>query len=299
MNYMHRKLLVAMMVAGAATLVAQKAPRPIQAQSPSSFKYEVNKDGQKTIETSNVVYDIGWSGVPGRPAGERLVLRKTTRIKQVIDEKGIEATTTVDAWPVGTDLKQKPLYSISLSAIECRTVSSDLLEFARGLEEVEWWSLYKLGAGEHLFDTYVPLVKFSISREFVTPRYVGLEVPPDDASDARLKDPHVVAVLTYASPERVMREALITFDDPKTAQILRSYWDASRTVSLVEREQVAAGTSKSQKPSEPLRSLRITIGENYPSPPQPRTIVIPIVKDDLDLAHAQAPVRMHVTAWVR
>jgi hypothetical protein len=298
-NYMHRKLLVAMMVAGAAALVAQKAPRPIQAESLSSFKYEVNKDGQKTIETSNVVYDIGWSGAPGRPRDERLVLRKTTRIKQVIDEKGIEATTTVDAWPVGTDLKQKPLYSISLSATECRTVSSDLLEFARGLEEVEWWSLYKLGTGEHLFDTYVPLVTFSVSREIGMPRYVGLEVPPDDISDARLKDPHVVAVLTYASPERVMREALITFDDPKTAQILRSYWDASRTVSLVEREQAAAGTLKSKRPSEPLRSLRIKISENYPSPPQPRTIVIPIVKDDLDLAHAQAPVRMHVTAWVR
>ena len=52
----------------------------------------------------------------------------------------------------------------------------------RGLEEVAWWSVYRLGTGQHLFDTYVPVVSFSISREIMELRYVGLEVPPDDAS---------------------------------------------------------------------------------------------------------------------
>jgi hypothetical protein len=298
-NNVHIKKTMVIMAVGAATVVAQKTPRPVQAQSTSSFKSEVNKDGQRTVDSTNVVYDLSWSGAPGRPADERLVLRKTTRSRQVIDEKGMEATTTVDAWPLGTDFKQKPSYSIGLSATDCRTVNADLLEFDRGLEEIEWWSLYKLGSGQHMFDTYVPLVKFSISREVVTQRYVGLEVPPDDASDARLKDPQVVAVLTYASPEKVIREALITADDPKKAQILRSYWDASRTVTLVEREQVAAGAARSKKPLEPARSLRILISQNYPSTPQTVTIVIPIVKDDLDLAHATLPLRMHAKAWVR
>jgi hypothetical protein len=283
--------------AGIATLVAQKTPRPIQAQSTSSFKSEVNKDGQTTVDRTNIVYDLSWTGIPGRPANEHLVLRKTTRMREVTDEKGIEATTTVDAWPLGTDFKQKPLYSISLSAVDCRLVEADLLEFDRGLNEVEWWSEYKLGTGEHMFDTYVPLVKFSISRETVTQRYVGLEAPSDDVPDARLKDPHVVAVLTYASPEKVMREALITADDPEKAGILRSYADTSRTVTLVEREQVAA--AKSKKLVEPARSLRIAISQNYPSAPKTVTIVIPIVKDDLDLAHATAPLHMHAKAWVR
>jgi hypothetical protein len=293
-----RKMMV-MMAVGAATLVAQKTPRPVQSQSTSSFKSEVNKDGQRTVDSTNVAYDLSWSGVPGRPPDEHLVLRKTIRSRQVIEEKGIEATTTVDAWPLGIDFKQKPLYSISLSGVNCRLVNGDLLEFERGLNEVEWWSLYKLGTGEHMFDTYVPLVQFSISRETVTQRYVGLEAPVDDVADARLKDPHVVAVLTYASPDKVMREALITADNPEKAGILRSFADSSRTVTFVEREQVAAATSKAKRPPEPVRSLRIAISQNYPSAPQTVTIVIPIVKDDLDLAHATLPLRMHAKAWVR
>ena len=103
-----------------------------------------------------------------------------------------------------------------------------------------------------------------------------------------------------------MREALITADDPKKAQILRSYWDASRTVTLVEREPAATpAVARSKKPAEPpkppepARSLWIAISQNYPSAPQTSTIVIPILKDDLDLAHATAPLHMHVAAWVR
>src|ERR1039457_6099956 len=91
--------------------------------------------------------------------------------------------------------------------------------------------IYKLGSGQHLFDTYVPLLSFSISRETVTTRYVGLEVPPDDTGDMRLKQPNVVAVLTYASEDRLIREALVTCDDPKQAQLLRSYADTTRAVS--------------------------------------------------------------------
>jgi len=90
------------------------------------------------------------------------------------------------------------------------------------------------GDGERMFDTYVPLVVFTVSRADGTPRYAGLETPADDAADARLKDPHVVAVLTYASGEKVIREALITSDDPKQARTLRSFAYASRKLEFVE-----------------------------------------------------------------
>jgi hypothetical protein len=50
--------------------------------------------------------------VPGRPQDERLLLRTTTRTKQVVDEIGMEASTTVEAWPLGVDPKQKPLYTL-------------------------------------------------------------------------------------------------------------------------------------------------------------------------------------------
>jgi hypothetical protein len=258
--------------------------QPFQAQSPASVIYGVNKDGQQTVEITNVAYEVTSIGVPGRPQDQRLLLRTTTRTKQVVDEIGMEASTAVEAWPLGVDPKQKPLYSLKAEGVDSKTVDGALLVILRGLEDTEWWSVYKLGTGERLFDTYVPLLGFSIRRDIQTMRYVGLEVPADDAADARLKDPHVVAVLTYASAERVLREALITSDDPKQAQSLRSFADASRLVTLVQT---------------PTRALKISISQNYPSAPATVALTVPIVRDDLDLAHAQAPAHLHIAAFKR
>ncbi|MBZ5606975.1 MAG: hypothetical protein LAP38_01850 [Acidobacteriia bacterium] len=297
MNREFRKLVVLVALGAAPALWAQPAKsdkKPFQAQSASTIGYSV-KDGQEVIEITNVSYEIAGSSIPGLPRDERLALRMTTRSKQVIDEIGMEATTTVEAWPLGVDVKQKPLYAVTATGDDPKTVNSDLIVISRGLEETEWWSVYKLGNGAHLFDTYVPLVQFSISREVGELRYVGLEVPEDDVKDARLKAPNVVAVLTYASAERVVREALITCDNPKLAELLRSFADTTRKVALVEQERPAVAG----KPVEPARSLSVRFSENYPSAPMPRTISIPIVNGDLDFAHVQAPAGVHVAGWTR
>src|SRR3984885_6921195 len=255
-------------------LAIAQAHKPFQAQSAAGVVYGVNKDGQQTVEIANVAYEVTSTAVPGRPQAERLLLRTTTRSKQVVDEIGMEASTTVEAWPLGVDPKQKPLYTLKVAGVDCKTVDGALLVVLRGLEDTEWWSVYKLGTGERLFDTYVPLLGFSIRRDIQTMRYVGFEDPPDDAADARLKEPHVVGVLTYASAEHVLREALITTDDPKQAQMLRSFADASRAVTLVET---------------PARALKLAISQNYPSAPATVALTVPMVHDDLDLAHAQIP----------
>jgi hypothetical protein len=254
------------------------------AQTPASVTYGVNKDGQQTVEITNVAYEVTSTAVPGRPQDERLLLRTTARSKQVLDEIGLDASTTVEAWPLGVDPKQKPLYTLKVAGVDSKTVDGALLVILRGLEDTEWWSVYKLGTGERLFDTYTPLLSFSIRRDIQTMRYAGLEVPADDAPDARLKDPHVVAALTYASAERVLHEALITSDDPKQAQSLRSFADAGRSVTLVET---------------PARALKISISQNYPAAPATVTLTIPIVRDDLDLAHAQLPAHLHIAAFKR
>jgi hypothetical protein len=258
--------------------------KPFQAQSPASVTYGVNKDGQQTVEITNVAYEVTSTAVPGRPQDERLLLRTTTRTKQVIDEIGTDASTTVEAWPLGVDPKQKSLYTFKAEGVDAKTVDGALIVILRGLEDTEWWSVYKLGTGERLFDTYTPLLGFSIRRDIQTMRYAGLEVPEDNAADARLRDPRIVAVLTYASAERVMREALITSDDPKQAVSLRSFADATRTLTLVE---------------SPARTLKIAISQNYPSAPATVTLTIPIVHDDLDLAHAQMPAHLHIAAFKR
>ena len=258
--------------------------KPFQAQSPASVTYGVNKDGQQTVEITNVAYEVTSTAVPGRPQDERLLLRTTTRTKQVIDEIGTDASTTVEAWPLGVDPKQKSLYTFKAEGVDAKTVDGALIVILRGLEDTEWWSVYKLGTGERLFDTYTPLLGFSIRRDIQTMRYAGLEVPEDNAADARLRDPRIVAVLTYASAERVMREALITNGDPKQAVSLRSFADATRTLTLVE---------------SPARTLKIAISQNYPSAPATVTLTIPIVHDDLDLAHAQMPAHLHIAAFKR
>jgi hypothetical protein len=263
----------------ASALIGQQ--KTVQAQGSSTINY-TKKDSTETIEIRNIAFEITGTNIPGRPASERLVLRKTAQSKQVLDEIGMEASTTIEAWVLGSDLKQKPLYAVTQSGPDGRMIEGEVLVFDRGVEEVDWWSVHKLGTGQHLFDTYVPLLKFSISREVQTLRYAGLEVPPDDTADARLKDPHVVGVLTYASAERVIREVLLTCDDPKQAQMMRSYADETRAMSVLE-----------------ARSLRISFSQSYPSPPATVTVLIPILKDDLDPAHAQLPPRVHASTWKR
>ena len=268
-----------------------RAAKPVRAQSASTMQYSAAPDGSETVEIRNVSYEVTGTGVPGRPAKERLLLRKTARSKQVLDDIGEEATVTLEAWRLGDDSAQKPLYALSVDGTDGQTVDNALFVASRGLEEVEWWSVYQLGTGKHLFDTYVPLVSFSISRETVQTRYAGLDVPADDEKDTRLKQPNVVAVLSYASENRVIREALLTCDDVRQAQQLRSYADVTRVVT--------AATSGKNARREPTRTIRIVFTENYPSPPNPVTVTIPLAGDDLDLAHAQLPPRLHLAAWRR
>jgi len=110
------------------------------------------------------------TNVPGLPPDDRLLLRKTISSKQVLGDIGMEATVTLDAWRLGDDPRHKPLYTLNTSGEGGNTKDTALFVVSRGLEEVEWRPVYKLGSGQHLFDTYVPLVGFSISREAGTTR---------------------------------------------------------------------------------------------------------------------------------
>ena len=278
---MQKKIAWYLLITG---LAIAQTHKPFQSQAPASVVYGVNKDGQQTVDIAKVAYEVTSNGVPGRPQNERLLLRTTTRTKQVVDDIGMTAATIVEAWPLGVDPEQKPLYTLKADGVDCKTVDGALLVILRGLEDTEWWSVYKLGTGQRLFDTYTPLLAFSIRRDIQTMRYAGLEVPEDDAADARLKEQHVVGVLTYAAAEHVMREALITSDDPKQAQMLRSFADANRSVTLLEA---------------PTRALKISISQNYPSATATISITVPILRDDLDLTHAQLPAHLHLAVFKR
>lgn len=261
----------------AALLCANANAQTIQSQSASSITFKTVKDAA-TISIRNVTFEVTSANLPGRLPQQRLVLRTTTDTKQIIGDMGTEATTTLEAWPFPSDLKQKPLYKLSVSGINGHIHDYVLYVISRALEEVEWWSVYKLGTAQHLFDSHTPLVDFSISQETRTQRYAGLEVPPGE-SPANL-----IAIIHYASEEGVIRRATLTHDDPQQARLLRSYADSTRTLSLLD---------------SPQQTLKIAISQSYPSPPATVTIQIPILHDDLDLAHAKLPAKFHLRTLER
>ena len=263
---------------------AQPAQQPFQARAASTVTLTKVGDTEE-LDITNVTYEVTPTYVPGRPGAERLLLRQTCTSQAILEEPEWGATTVLEAWPLGASLSQKPIYTIKATGTGGRTVDGSLFVIERGTGELEWRSVYQLGTGQHLFDTYVPLVGFSISREALEMRYIGFEVPPDDVADARLKQPNVVGVITYASAEGKKHEALLTAATPKTAAELRSYSDATRTVSVVE-----GATPK---------GIRIFISQNAPSPANPISLTIPVAADDIDVEHAQLPAGFRLSRWKR
>src|ERR1700677_3347808 len=83
----------------------------LAAQPAASYKYTA-KDGEKTVEITNVNYEV---------VNSNMVLRRTTRSKQVIGDIGMESTSTTEAWQLGTDLAQRPLYAVTVEGTESRT----------------------------------------------------------------------------------------------------------------------------------------------------------------------------------
>ena len=107
------------------SLCAQQPPRAnpqpaaLHAQSASTVSLSA-KGGQQTLEITNVVFEVTSDSVLGRPSGERLLLRKTATSKQVLGDIGLEGTAAVEAWPLGIDLKQRPLYTVKAWGLVAR-----------------------------------------------------------------------------------------------------------------------------------------------------------------------------------
>ncbi|MFO1061917.1 MAG: hypothetical protein U1E53_33720 [Dongiaceae bacterium] len=282
-------LLAALLPAAAAPAGAAD-PAAVTAQSTSSFA-TAEKDGQRSIDITNISFATTPDRLPGRPEGERLVLRTTVTRHEVIDEVGIEGKVTVEAFPLGKPLEGPPVYSITHDGVGAQIEEFEVLVFDRGTEEVEWWSVHALGTGAALFDTHVAPLRFSLSSEVLTPRYVGFEVPPDDAADKRLTEPQVLGVLAYAAEDRVIRRVLLTCSDTDKARQWRAYADTERELSLAPRHHGAKGKK------EPPIAIRLSWSAAWPSGPDVATASFPVKDDDLDLAKAKLPPCVKAAAW--
>jgi hypothetical protein len=119
-----------------------------QAQSPSTFSSAV-KDGFQTVKIHNVAYELTGTGIPGRPPDQHLVLRTTTESQNVIGDIPQEGKIVLEAWPLGTPFTQKQLYSVTLSGFDAQTKESAVWFVSRGEVDVVYWSVLKLGTGQH------------------------------------------------------------------------------------------------------------------------------------------------------
>jgi len=252
--------------------VYEVAHEPFQAQSTSVMQYGRTPDGQDTVDITNVTFELAQLSEE-----HRLILRKTYTERNVIGDEGDDAKITVEAWPLGVNLKEKPLYAVSLSGGNATTLDDALLVFDR-TEEIPWWSVYHLDSGKPFFDTHARLLRFSLTEPEQTERYAGLEIANDESADKRLKARGVVGVLSYASGDRMIREALITCDSAERADLLHSLADTTF--------ELAAAAKTIRVSLTPFRN--------------PATVIsVPIVNDDLDLAHARIPAGMHLAVWKR
>ena len=130
----------------------------------------------------------------------------------------MEASTVLEV----STASNKPLYTIKVESVDGRTLKDDLFVVARGLEDVEWWSVYRLADGKPLFDTHVPVLEAG-------KYYAGVDVPAD--GDQRLKNPLLIAVVNIATAAGAVRRVELTCDDASRARLLRSYWDVRRALT--------------------------------------------------------------------
>lgn len=230
--------------------VYELAREPFDAQSASTLKYGRNSDGQDTVDISNVTWELN----------HRLILRKTHTEKNVIDDMGNDPKITVEAWPLGVNPRQKPLYAVTLDGQDAAVVDDALLVIDR-TQETPWWSVYHLDSGQPFFNTYAPLLRFSITDAVQTERYAGLEIPEGEAGKT-------IGTLYYASDDRVIRKVRITGDSAQKAAELRSFAEGRFELDYVSK------------------AIRITLTATV--------ITIPVTNDNLDLMRARVPVGLHL-----
>src|SRR5437016_4135848 len=126
------------LLAAAAMAAVAAAQNPFRAQSTSTISLSAKGD-ERIVEIHNVTYQYTGTRVPGRPEEERLTLRLTTHSKDGLGDIPEPGAVTLEAWPLGVDLRQKPLYEVNLGGSEAHTVDDALWLVNRGNVDVPMW----------------------------------------------------------------------------------------------------------------------------------------------------------------
>jgi hypothetical protein len=221
-------------------------------------------------------------------AADRLLLRLRLTSKSNTQEIGTEGQVRLDAFPATTGTSAAPIYSIAAEGSDGRFLTEPcLFALNRGLEEFDWWEVYSLRNGKRLFQSSSePFVfSFMIEDDIRQTDTAGLYVPPDDETDATLKQPDIAGVVALTQDDKLQSLAVIRIQNKVRAQELRSYADERRYLSIIDAR---TGASLGQASGEKQLSQRPLALEIYWAAANLR-LKVPVTKTGLDLAHATLP----------
>ncbi len=226
---------------------------------------------------------------------DRMLLRlHVTQTWDVNSPEG-QGHVRLDAFDVKTGTAGKPLYTVEAEGADGHVLADCLLQIDRGLEDLEWWQINDLASGTLLFETMAePLIFATLDDDQIRSiRAVGFYVPPDDETDKRLADPHVVGLLTLATDGKIATRLLVTASDPAKAAELRSYWDERRYLAVVETGKPGAlGAATTE---QPLSKRPLSVELSWPV--AGLALQLPIGPTGLKTEAAVIPDGLKVAPW--
>lgn len=205
----------------------------------------------------NVGFRMAMVPVPGEPRPRRLLLRLEVTDSDVFASGPAEGRVRLDAWPLDgiEDVKKPALFTIVAPGRAATIEDDGTLVVERGSRR----SIYALASGTWLYDAEAAVSSFTLEGE--RRRIIAVSSAEDDMPAG------AVAVVTYATSQKVLKRVLLTASDPTRARLLRSSVGLTRAVARLED------------------ATRRTLDLPLPA----GTVRIPMNGDDLDLARAQVP----------
>ncbi len=250
--------LVSAPLLGGAAVVAWLSRGPLWTTLSGQSYFAVREDqGGMVGRIDNIAFHPIEVAPPGAVRPRRLLARLEVTTTE-FSESSAEGRVRLDTWPLDgiADLGKPPLYTV---VVPGRGASLDpdgtMIVERPGTRR----STYSLADGNWLFDSDTPSAVFSTDGG--NKRTVALAQADDDMPSGS------VAVLTYATPRRVIRRLLLSADNPVRGRFLRG------TVTMVRPVARLLDTSR--------RVLEVSLPAG--------TLRIAFVGDDLDLASAQVP----------
>ena len=227
--------------------------------------------------------------------GDRMLLRLHVTQEWDVNSPEAQGHVRLDAFDSRTSILGKPLYTVEADGADGHILPDCLLQIDRGLEDFQWWQINDLTTGALLFETMAePLIFATLDNDQIRSSHAaGVYVPPDDESDKRLADSHVVGLLTLATDGKVATRLLITASDPAKARDLRSYWDERRYLSVVETgKDGALGPATAE---QPLSKRPLSLQVSWPV--AGLTLSVPIGPAGLKAEGVTIPDGLKIAAW--